>query len=76
MDKSFYTEMILVDLQKALDTLDQIVFMQKNSMSVVKWFQSYLLNREFFVTQENFFLVSGLINCGVQQGSILGRCSS
>ena len=40
--------------------------------SVIKWFQSYLSNRKFFVTLENVFSDAGLINCGVPQGSILG----
>ena len=39
--------------------------------SVIKWFQSYLLNRTFLVTLEDVFSDTGLINCGVPQGSIL-----
>ena len=39
--------------------------------SVSKWFQSYLLNRTFLVTLEDVFSDTGLINCGVPQGSIL-----
>ena len=76
MDKGFHTGMILVDLQKAFDTLDRTVLLQKMECmgfkgSVIKWFQSYLSNRKFFVTLENVFLDNGLINCGVPQGSIL-----
>ena len=40
--------------------------------SVIKWFQSYLSSRKFFVTPGNVFSHAGLINCGVPQGSILG----
>ena len=77
MDKGFHTGMILVDLQKAFDTLDHTVLLQKMECigfkeSVIKWFQSYLSNRKFFVTLENVFSDAGLINCGVPQGSILG----
>ena len=77
MDKGFHTGMILVDLQKAFDTLDHTVLLQKMECigfkeSVIKWFQSYLSNRKFFVTLENVFSDAGLINCGVSQGSILG----
>ena len=69
--------MILVDLQKAFDTLEHNVLLQKMECmgfkeSVIKWFQSYLSNRKFFVTLENIFSDAGLINCGVAQGSILG----
>ena len=43
MDKGFHTGMILVELQIALDTLDQTVLLQKMECigfkeSVVKWF--------------------------------------
>ena len=74
MDKGFHTGMILTDLQKAFDTLDHIVLLQKVECidfkeSVIKWFQSYLSNRKFFVTLENVFPDAGLINCGVPQGS-------
>ena len=40
--------------------------------SVIKWFQSYLSNRKFFVALKNVFSDAGLINSGVPQGSILG----
>ena len=77
MDKRFHTGMILVDLQKAFDTLDHTVLLQKIDCigfneSISKWFQSYLSNRKFFVTLENVFSNAGLINSGVPQGSILG----
>ena len=77
MGKGFHTGMILVVLQKAFDTLDHTVRLQKMECigfkeSVIRWFQSYLSNRKFFVTLENFFSDAGLINCGVPQGSILG----
>ena len=77
MDKGFHIGMILVELEKAFDTLDHTVLLQKMECigfkeSVIKWFQSYLSNRKFFVTLENVFSDAGLINCGVPQGSILG----
>ena len=69
--------MILIDFQKAFDTLDHTVLLQKMECigfkeSVIKWFQSYLSNRKFFVTLTNIFSDTGLINCGALQGSILG----
>ena len=66
MDKGFHTRMILVDLQKVFDMLDHTVILQKMECigfkeSVIKWFQSYLSNRNFFVTRKHIF-----------QGCILG----
>ena len=40
--------------------------------SVIKWFQSCLSNKKFFVTLEIVFSYVRLINCGVPQGSALG----
>ena len=76
MGKGFYTRMILVDLQKAFDTLDHTLLLRKMECigfknSVIKWFQSYLSNRKCFVTLDNVFSDVELINCGVPQGSIL-----
>ena len=44
--------MILVDLQKAFDTLDHAVLLQKIKYfgfrtSEIKWFESYLSNKKF-----------------------------
>ena len=76
-DKGFHIGMILVGLQKAFITLHHTVLLQKMECigykeSVIKWFQSYLPNRKFFVTLENAFSDTGLINCGVPKGPILG----
>lgn len=40
--------------------------------SVIKWLQSYLLSRKFFVVLEDVFLEAGLINCVILHESILG----
>ena len=40
--------------------------------SVIKWFESYLLNRKIFVALKDVFLNAGLINFGVPQGFNLG----
>ena len=66
MDKGSHTGMILVDLQKAFDTLNHTVLLQKMECisfkeSVIKWFQSYLSTRKFFVSLENVFLDAGVI---------------
>ena len=62
--------MILVDLQKAFDTLDHGAFPEKSRYlgfrtTVIKWFESYLSSR-------NVFTEAGTLKYGVPQGSILG----
>ena len=69
--------MILIDLQKAFDTINHDILLKKLSIigfsdHTVKWFQSYLLNREFTVNLKNSFSEVSSISCGVPQGSILG----
>ena len=54
IDKQVDTGMILVDLQKAFDTLDHGVLLEKMryfgfQTSVIKWFESYLSSRKFLV---------------------------
>ena len=71
------TGMILIDLQKAFDTIDQGILLQKLyaigfSKHTVNWFQSYLSNRSFLVNLGNNFSQSASVSCGVPQGSILG----
>ena len=61
MDKQMHTGMLLVGLQKAFDTLDHGVLLEKMKYfgfqtSVTKWFASYLLNRKFWVSIIIFFL--------------------
>ena len=53
MDKQMHTG-ILVDLQKAFDTLDHGVLLEKMKRfgfwaSVIKWFESYLSRRKFLI---------------------------
>ena len=78
MNKQMHTGMILVDLQKAFDTsLDHGVLLKKKKYfgfrtSVIKWFESYLLNRNFLVCTDNVFCEAGTLKYGVPQGSIFG----
>ena len=77
MDKQMHTGVILVDLQKAFDTLDHVVFLEKMKYfgfraSVIKCFESYLLNRKFLVCIGDVFSESGTLKYGKPQGSILG----
>ena len=69
--------MILVDLQKAFDTIDHKILIEKMkcmgfSNDVTKWFETYLSKRMFSVHKEKSFSDKALISCGVPQGSILG----
>ena len=59
-DKGFYTGMILIDLQKAFDMLDHTVLLQKMEcigfrQSVIKWFQSYVIQIIFCGTRRCIF---------------------
>ena len=69
--------MILIDLQKAFDTVNHEILLKKMefiefSEETTKWFKSYLSNRNFKVHIKNTFLEPGNLLCGVPQGSILG----
>ena len=76
-DEGLMTGMILIDLQKAFDTIDHDILLQKLnaigfSNHTIGWFKSYLSNRLFRVHLENCYSDSSSITCGVPQGSILG----
>ena len=71
------TGMILIDLQKAFDTIDHKLLLEKLafigfSEKAIEWFKSYITNRSFVVNVENEYSVPGPLLCGVPQGSILG----
>ena len=76
-DTGFYTGMILIDLQKAFDTIDHEILLEKMiyigfSEQVINWFRSYLSNRIFKVKVGKTLSDAGILTCGVPQGSILG----
>ena len=69
--------MILIDLQKAFDTTDHKILIEKMkcmgfSNGVTKWFECYLSKRIFSVHVEKSFSDKPIIISGVPQGSILG----
>ena len=71
------TGLILIDLQKAFDTIDHDILLQKMvhlrfSAHTIMWFRSYLTNRTFLVNVEKSFSDPGKLECGVPQSSILG----
>ena len=76
-DEGLLTGMILIDLQKAFDTIDHGVLCEKLvslrfTDKTILWFKSYLEDRTFKVNIEKAFSDSGDLICGVPQGSILG----
>ena len=76
-DSGLSTGMILIDLQKAFDTIDHEILLKKMycigfAENTIKWFESYLKDRTFIVSVENSISSSGSQICGVPQGSILG----
>ena len=57
-DKGLFTGMILIDLQKAFDAIDQNILIEKLRAidfcnGTVNWFHSYLNDRAFLVSIEN-----------------------
>ena len=76
-DEGLLTGMILIDLQKAFDTINhEILFKKLKAMGFsegcITWFQSYLSERIFFRSIENQLSDYGRISSGIPQGSILG----
>ena len=76
-DKGMLTGMILIDLQKAFDTIDHEILLPKLkaikfSESTIKWFKSFLSEGIFLVNLENKLSDFEEISCAVPQGSILG----
>ena len=72
-----YTGLILIDLQKAFDTIDHEILLKKMgcigfSEKVISWFESYLSGRTFKVNIDKKFSDPGNLTCGIPQGSILG----
>ena len=76
-DSGFHTGMILIDLQKAFDTIDHNILLLKMpslgfSREVIDWYKSYLSSRKFHVNVHDKFSTSADLRCGVPQKSILG----
>ena len=66
-----------LDLQKAFDTVDHQILLEKLNHYVIRgdsndWFKSYLSNRNQYVFLNGFASGLNTINYGVPQGSVLG----
>ena len=68
---------IYLDLQKAFDTVNHSILLQKLDIygirgTVLKWFRSYLNNRKQCTVLSDFESELEPVSCGVPQGSVLG----
>ena len=73
--KGLFTGMVLLDLQKAFDTVDHTILCEKLKVIGVRsisWFESYLTNRKQVVSVNGVVSEVCNITCGVPQGSLLG----
>ena len=77
MDKGNIVGMVLLDLQKAFDTVDHSILLMKLkalglSKVTAQWFTSYLSDGHQLVDVGGSHSSQATILCGVPQGSILG----
>ena len=73
--KGNFVGMVLIDLQKAFDTVDHGILIEKlRAMGVdnIDWFRSYLSDRRQCVDIAGYMSDFLPISCGVPHGSILG----
>ena len=77
IDKGNVVGMVLLDLQKAFDTVNHSILLMKLKAcglgnDICNWFASYLTDRQQLVDVSGIFSSKATITCGVPQGSILG----
>ena len=73
--QGLYAGMVLLDLQKAFDTVDHDILCKKletMGLDFTNWFKSYLKGRTQVVIANETSSEAGSVTCGVPQGSILG----
>ena len=74
-EEGLLTGMVLIDLQKAFDTISHSILLEKMSClgfagKTIAWYTSY--HRSFIVNVGKESSSPGKLSCGVPQGSILG----
>ncbi len=80
VDKGYFCGMVMLDLQKAFDTVDHGILICKlkaigfNDLAV-SWVSSYLRDRKQVVDIGGTMSQPQCIECGVPQGSVLGPLS-
>ena len=77
LDKGYFACGIFVDLQKAFDTVDHTILLDKLKHYGIRgkaneWFKSYLTDRRQHVSINGFVSENKIMNYGVPQGSVLG----
>ncbi|CAL4065468.1 unnamed protein product [Meganyctiphanes norvegica] len=75
VSKGKYVGMVLLDLQKAFDTVDHEILcktLEGMGIDFTEWFKSYLGGRQQVVVANETTSEPGIVSCGVPQGSILG----
>ena len=77
MDKDHFSCGVFIDLQKAFDTVNHDILLQKLDYRgfqgiISEWFSSYLRQRTPVTIVESQTSDSSSIDCGVPQGSVLG----
>ena len=77
LDKKIWVAGVFIDLEKAFDTVNHNILLQKLSHygiagTALSWFTSYLTNRHQRVSLDGNVSDYKKIVCGVPQGSILG----
>ena len=77
LDNNEYAVGIFLDVQKAFDTVDHKILLDKLHVYGVRsvaldWFHSYLQDRQQYVYYNKCACERKTIKCGVPQGSILG----
>ena len=77
-DNGLISILILLDLSAAFDTVSHSILLTRLaeliglSGSALSWFQSYLANRQQYVTLDDATSTTAPVNHGVPQGSVLG----
>ena len=77
MDFGNYIGMVMIDLQKAFDTIDHSILENKQKAigldrHAITWFGAYLTNRMQLRDVGGILSDPRVVPCGVPQGSILG----
>ena len=68
-EEGLLTGMVLIDLQKAFDTIDHSILLEKMSClgfagKTIAWYTSYLTNRSFIVNVGKESSSPGRLSCG------------